>query len=178
MTSLSKSEIRLHWIVGIGMILMMGVGIYMVQTETRSLISTHKSVGIALFVFILARVILRLRKGWPEDVSTGKAWEHSLARVVHWVLILATLAMPLSGMFDSVMGGRGLSLFGLDLIGANIGANGRPEAINKALSDLGGMVHGTTAKVLIGAIALHVAGAFKHHIIDRDSTLKRMMGRS
>lgn len=175
---LSKPEIALHWIVGLGMITLIGVGMYMSRNEVFSLYPTHKSIGIILFVFILTRVVIRMRKGWPENASEGAAWEHNLAHVIHWVLILGTLIMPTSGMMDAVMAGRGLSVFGLDLISANSSAEGQPVAISAGLSDAASFVHGITGKILIAAILLHIVGAFKHHLIDRDTTLARMVGRS
>lgn len=175
--TLSKSEIALHWIAGLGMIILIGVGMYMSRYEVFSLYPTHKSVGTILFAFILVRVVIRLRKGWPENVSEGAMWEHKLAKVIHWVLILGTIAMPLSGMIDAVMAGRGLSVFGLELIGASLNTEGQPQAINSALSNFAGSVHGVVGKVLIAAILLHIAGALKHHILDRDGTLSRMFGR-
>lgn len=176
--ALSKTEVSLHWIVGIGMIAMIAVGIYMEENEVFSLYGIHKSIGVLLFVVILWRVLVRVRQGWPDNISTGAAWEHWLAKIIHWVLILGTIAMPISGMVDSLMAGRGLSIFGLELVGMNMGAEGKPVAINEGLSDTASRVHALVGKVMIGAILLHVAGALKHHVIDRDNTLRRMTGRA
>ncbi len=173
---LSRTEISLHWIVGLGMIALIAAGLYMTRAEgARWLYPLHKSFGVVILGFILWRAVLRLRKGWPEDVSTGASWEHGLARLIHWALILGTLAMPISGMVDSYMGGRGLTVFGYELLAANLGETGRPVAINKALGDVAENVHILSGKVLIAAILLHVAGALKHHVIDKDSTLRRMV---
>lgn len=46
---------------------------------------------------------------------------------------------------------------------------------NEALADIMVQTHGVLAWSLIAMIALHVGGALKHHIIDRDDTLKRML---
>lgn len=176
---ITGKEIALHWIVGLGMIGLIAVGMYMTRVEdARSLYPIHKSVGVLLFVVILWRAVVRLRKGWPENISTGAKWEHGLSRVIHWVLILGTIAMPISGMMDSFMGGRGISVFGLELLPSNIGDNGRPAAINETLANLGETIHGVFGRVLIVAILLHIAGALKHHFIDRDGTLRRMLGHS
>lgn len=177
--SLTRTEISLHWIVGLGMIALIAAGLYMTRVDgARWLYPLHKSFGIVIFAVILWRVVLRVRKGWPDDVSKGAKWEHGIARVIHWVLIVGTIAMPLSGMVDSYMGGRGLTAFGLEILGANMGDNGRPVAINRTLGDIGETVHVLLGKALVAAILLHVLGAFKHHIIDRDSTLRRMVGRA
>jgi cytochrome b561 len=36
-------------------------------------------------------------------------------------------------------------------------------------------VHGVTAVLLVAFIVIHVAAALKHHFIDRDRTLMRML---
>ncbi len=175
-TPLTRTEISLHWIVGLGMIAVIAMGLYMTRTEQFALYGLHKSLGMLLFIFILWRAVLRLRMGWPQEVSSGTRMEHGLARVVHWVLILGTIAMPLSGMLDAYMSGRGLTLFGLDLVAANLGDTGRPIAINESLAELGELIHILAAKIVIAAILLHVVGAIKHHIINKDGTLRRMLG--
>lgn len=174
---LKRREIWLHWIVGVGMLMMLGVGNYIEKAEAKDMIPTHKSVGIVLFFFIIWRVLLRIRKGWPQNVSTGAAWEHKLARIIHWVLILGTIIMPLSGILGSIFAGQGLSVFGLNIVGPNmVEGAARPEAISKAAAQASYALHGITSKVLILAVLLHVAGALKHHFIDRDNTLRRMLG--
>lgn len=175
---LSHSEIALHWIVGIGMIMLIGVGMYMTRNEVLSMYPLHKSIGTLMLIFVVIRAVIRLRKGWPEPVGAGQVWAHRLSRIVHWVLIIGTLAMPLSGIAMSVGGGHGLTVFGLDLIGANIGADGRPEPLNEAMAGAGGAAHGIWGRLLILAIVLHVVGALKHHFVDKDSTLRRMLGRA
>ena len=175
--SISRPEIALHWIVAIGVIGMIAVGQYMHHFEVRSLVGIHKSIGALLLIIILARVILRWRKGWPENISQGPAWQHRLARVVHWVLILGPIAMVGSGINGSIMGGRGLYIFGLEIISANLGANGRPIPINLEVAKAAGMAHAIIGKILLAAIVLHIAGALKHHLLDKDNTLKRMLGK-
>jgi len=175
--SLGKTDILLHWIVGIGIISLISVGIFMKETKTYSLYSVHKSIGILLFLIIAWRVINRVRKGWTEKLSSHKAWEMIAARVSHWLLLVGTLTLPLSGMIDSLMAGRGLSVFGLSLIPSNLGEDGKRVAISKSLSDLAGEIHSIAGYVLIAVISVHVAAALKHHIFDKDNTLKRMLGK-
>ncbi|WP_280638118.1 cytochrome b [Shimia sp. R11_0] len=175
---LSKLERSLHWGVGLGMILLIGLGLYMSENRLFALYPIHKSLGVLLFAFILFRVVVRLRQGWPAHISQGAAWERKLALITHWILIAGTLVLPLSGILDGVMAGRGLSVFGLELIGANLSDEGQRLAISEGISDLAGTVHGFAGKFLVGVIALHVVGAFKHHVIDRDATLRRMLGRT
>lgn len=174
--TLTRTEIGLHWVVALGMLGMLGMGLYMVNTRTFSLMPLHKSIGVTLLVIILWRIGVRWSRGWPQNVATGAAWEHALARLVHWVLILGTLLMPLSGLLTSLAGGRGLSIFGVPVIAPNLGPNGKPLALNEGLSDFGGELHGWVAYTILAAVLLHVLGALKHHFVNRDHTLRRMLG--
>ncbi len=94
MPQLSKFEIHLHWIAAVGMIALLIVGTYMHENEVYSLYPIHKSVGTFLFAIFMIRVVLRLKMGWPETVSTGKKWEHQLSRFVHWALLISTVVLP------------------------------------------------------------------------------------
>jgi len=171
---LSKTTIALHWIVGIFMIVLFGVGQYMSEFEVWSLAPTHKSIGMLVLLIILPRVVWRVIEGWPEPVAPAPQWQERIAKAVHWALILATLAMPLSGMMMSGAGGHGLHIFGFELLAANPNPNNPAEMLplNAALAGAGHLGHEVWSKVL------HVAGALKHHLVDKDTTLKRMLGKS
>lgn len=175
----SKITVVLHWLVALAIITLLAVGIYMTETETYSLYPIHKSVGVIIFVFVLTRVVWRVINGWPKPVGTYQAWEHVLAKIVHWVLIVASVLMPASGMMMSGAGGHGIAVFGVELLARNPDpANPQKVmALNESLAGLGHNLHGIIGYVLVAAILLHVAGALKHHIVDGDGTLKRMLGK-
>lgn len=175
---LSLTTKLLHWIVAIFMISLIAVGIYMNENGVYALYPIHKSMGVIAFVFILWRVIWRVKQGWPTPVSQYHKHEQMLSKLVHWVLIIGTIIMPISGMIMSGFGGHGVAVFGLELVAENY-ANGNPNVkvpINAELSALGSRMHGVVGTVLIGAILLHVVGALKHHFLDKDNTLRRMLG--
>ena len=174
----SGITVSLHWIVAIVFIGMLAVGIYMHETKAYGLYDIHKSVGITLFLFVLVRVAWRIKNGWPVPVSTYAAIEQLMAKVVHWVLIIGTVVMPISGMMMSAGGGHGLAVFGLELLATNPDPLDSTKVIplNEAIGGLGHTIHGVLAKVMIAAIVLHIAGALKHHMVDKDGTLRRMLG--
>lgn len=176
---LSGVSVALHWIVGVTMIVMVTVGVYMTDFEVYELYPIHKSVGMLIFIVILMRVIWRLKQGWPEAASEYKAWEQSLSRLVHWVLIIATVIMPISGMLMSGLGGYGLEIFGLELLAAtpNPDEAGKMIPINGPFAGTAHETHEIAGKVMFVAFLLHVVGALKHHFMDKDGTLKRMLGK-
>ena len=132
--------------------------------EVRNL---HKATGTLVFFFALWRVTWRLGQGFPPAASDRTAWELTLSKLVHGAMLLALIIMPLSGILMSLMGGRGIDMYGLFSIPA--------IAEMKDFARSARAVHGYAAYTLAILIALHIAGALKHAVIDRDGTLRRML---
>ena len=86
--------------------------------------------------------------------------------------------MPVFGFLMSAMGGHGVDLFGLELVACNPDPTNPREviALNSTIAGIMHTMHFLAGYTLIGAVVLHIAGAFKHHIIDKDNTLRRMLG--
>lgn len=175
--SLSPITIGLHWVVGLGCIAMIGVGFFMKNWEVYSLYDTHKSIGVLLLLVIIARVVWRARKGWPKPVSDYTPMEKAASKAAHWGLIIGSLLMPISGFMLSAASGHGVGVFGLRVFPSRYDAEGQAVAYSEALYSLGKLMHEFGGYLLAAVIVLHVAGALKHHFIDKDQTLTRMLGR-
>jgi cytochrome b561 len=175
---LSTMTVSLHWIISATVIFMLVLGFYMATTRTYSLWDLHKSTGIAIFAVVVIRLLWRIRNGWPQPVSVYSRVEQSLAKIVHWVMIVATVIMPLSGMVSAFVGGHDLTLYGWELLADNPDPSGKLRVLprNEALHEFLGEVHTTVAWILAAAVLLHIAGALKHHLVDKDGTLRRMLG--
>ncbi|WP_209262291.1 cytochrome b [Thiorhodococcus minor] len=76
------------------------------------------------------------------------------------------------------MGGHGVAFFGLELVPPNPDPTNPQEVIplNAALAQVGQALHGWGGNLLVGAIVLPVVGALKHQLIDRDATLRCLLG--
>jgi cytochrome b561 len=85
--------------------------------------------------------------------------------------------MPLAGMIYSGASGNGFGIFGLELVPHNYAEDGQVIAYSEAWRDAGQTAHRYLGYALMTLIVLHIAGALKHHFIDRDQTLKRMLGK-
>ncbi|GAK86748.1 putative cytochrome b561 [Vibrio ponticus] len=172
--SLSWQTIALHWITGLAFIGVFALGLYMgeltPETGKFQMMGIHKSLGALILVVALIRIIWRLKEGALPPASPVAAWQDKLAKAIHGILMLATLAMPVSGIAMSVGGGRGVDIFGWQFI-----AKG-DEIV--WLQELGGAIHGLSVNIIIAALVLHIAGAIKHQIVDKDSTISRMVGRA
>ena len=177
---LSKITVAVHWLVGVTIICMPAVGIYMEENEVYALYPIHKSVGALIFMVILARVVWRISQGWPQPVSQYKQWEQLLSKIVHYVLLIGSVIIPLSGIMMSAGGGHGLQVFGLEVIATNPDPLDPQKMLplNETIARTGHSLHGLVSNIVIAAILMHIAGAWKHHLMDKDGTLKRMLGKT
>lgn len=171
----STTTIVLHWLVALLMIGMIISGLYMTRWEDYDIYPLYKSFGITVLAFALLRIMWRIYNGWQKPVSDYIKWEKVLSRVVQYSLIIATMVIPLSGIAMSYMSGRALEWFEVKLLAINL-ETGQILARNSDFANMARGLHEWGAYIIIFAIALHIAGALKHHLIDKDRTLRRMLG--
>lgn len=176
---LSPVTIALHWLIAVGVITLLAVGSYMAQNEIDSLIPLHKSMGMLFFVLIVARVLWRWKNGLPLPVASQAKVLEVIARATHVLLLLLTVVMPLSGITMSVAGGYGLAIFSWQILAAtpDLAHPGEMLALNPAMTNVAHDTHEICGYLLMALIALHILGAFKHHWLDKDRTLRRMLGK-
>ncbi|OOZ39282.1 cytochrome b [Solemya pervernicosa gill symbiont] len=166
--------IGFHWLTAVAVFGLFGLGLYMTgltyyDPGYRSWPDLHRSIGVLLFVLIVARLIWRRIDRHPEPLASHAPWERVLAKRVHAVIYLLLFAVMVSGYLISTADGRGVEVFGLFTIPATISGIDKQE-------DIAGLIHLWLASILIGTALLHAAAALKHHFIDRDRTLRRMLG--
>ena len=136
--------------------------------ERSALIALHMSIGILAFAWLAFRVLWRLTSGFPEEVP-GRTWEQKLSRIVHWLLLAAIATAILSGPLSVLANGRGIDVFDWFTVPALLPGN-------RTLHEIFETMHAISAKpLLIVLLVLHIGGAFKHAVIDRDTTLARML---
>lgn len=178
-SALSKTTIRLHWIVAITMIFLCIVGFYMTNWHDYGYYDLHKAIGVLILLVVVPRVIWRMKMGWPKPLGKDRPLLHVIAMLVHWVLIISTLSMPVFGLLMSAVGGHGVDIFGWQMIDTHF-APGTHDAVpySPFWAEVGEQGHEINGYLLMGTIVLHVLGALKHHTIDKDGTLRRMLGHS
>lgn len=163
-----------HWIVALLVIGLLCVGLYMTGLKPGpdmfKIYALHKSVGIVVLGLAVLRLIWTLSNPHPHALPTHQKWERFLAKLVHVFLYFAIIAMPLSGWIMSSAKGFPVNLFGIE--GLTL-----PDLVStdKNIARSAGQFHEFAAYALIAAIGLHFAGAMKHHVIDKDGTLRRMV---
>ena len=163
--------IFLHWISALAVIGLFAVGYWMVDLNYysewyRTAPHYHKSAGILLAVLTLARLIWKVKSTSPSGI--GNKLERASAKVAHVLLYALLVALFVSGYLISTADGRGIDVFNWFSL---------PSAgeLFDNQEDLAGNVHEWLAYGLIALAAIHALAALKHHFIDKDSTLKRMI---
>lgn len=165
------ASILLHWSVAGLVLWLYWQGNQIEGAETREarlpMILAHNSVGVLLIVGALARTGLRLVKGMPARPKQFVVFEF-LAATVPWALIALVLVLVASGVLVWWSVGQPLSVFGLVDFPS-------PLAASRALHEQMESVHVVAAHLTFALVILHVLGALKHLLIDRDGTFERML---
>jgi len=169
----SPITVVLHWVLGFAMLYMLFVGLYMTGLDNGAAkwgyYSLHKSVGVILFVLAVLRIWWRYLNRLPKPLSSSPEWQEQIASIVHIMLLISTVLLPLSGFIMSVSGGFPVAAFGFELVG---------ESSDKVewLANVAHTVHSVSSYAVMAIVFLHVAGALKRSVINRDGTISRMVG--
>ncbi len=141
---------------------------YVNQAVFPTLMMYHKSVGFTTLMVSVLFLLWRLMSIKPDWPSTMLRYEQWLARLVHALLYLLIIVMPLSGWIMSVAAGYIPSYFGWFAVPfPGVG-------FNKALAAVCSEVHEIAAWSFAGLLILHILGALKHHLLDKNNILRRM----
>lgn len=131
--------------------------------------SIHKTLGVTLFFVALARILWALSQPKPAPLHPERRLESFAAEMVHWLLYGSLLLVPLSGWVHHA------ATTGFAPIWWPFGQNLPFVPKSETIANTAAGLHIVFERVLIVSILLHIAGALKHHLIDRDVTLKRML---
>lgn len=160
----SKSMIVIHWVTALAVL-----GAWLTSEGGRHMAEDppllHFSLGLAVLVLVVPRLILRLAGGAP-DVEPQGGWLGATARAGHAVLYLFLIALPLTGWYAASRMGVPVSFFGLYLPAIAEQVQGRPGLI----ADL----HENGGTVILYLAGLHALMAIWHQFVLRDGTLQRM----
>jgi len=161
-----------HWSMAIGLVGMLLAGYFMTDLPNSrfkiDVYSLHKSTGLTLLALLVFRLLWRWLDPTPLLPAHTPRWQRLLAKASHGLLYLLMLAMPLSGWLYNSAANFPLRWFGTIRIPALSGPD-------RELKHLAGDLHEAFAIALAILLCVHVAAALKHHFIDRDSILKRML---
>ncbi len=172
MTRYSAPSIALHWLVAALLVATFPLGLYMtglpLSPRKLQLFSYHKWIGVTIFALAWLRLAWRLRHAPPPLPAAMPRWQQRAAHAVHGLLYALLIAIPLSGWLYSSASGVPTVYLGLWQL---------PDVVDrdKALADALRGVHRSLNWTLAALVALHVLAALKHHFVDRDGLLHRML---
>jgi cytochrome b561 len=166
----SGVAITLHWLLALMIIVAFGVGVYMsdlpVSPTRLKLYNWHKWAGVSILALSALRLLWRLGHKPPADVPMP-AWQATAAHATHGLLYLLFFAVPLIGWAYSSAAGYPIVWFGVLPLPDFV-------PVDKALAEAIKPWHGRAAFAMLLLVLVHVAGAIKHQLVDRDGLINRM----
>jgi cytochrome b561 len=167
----TRTAILLHWIAALLIACNFVLGLSMVDLpfgpQKFRWYGWHKWTGITVFLVTLLRLLWRTAYPAPPAVAMPD-WQRKAARATHLLLYGLMLVIPLSGWLYS--SATGVSVVYLGLVPL-------PDLVSKdkALAEVLKAVHVTLNFTLLALVFVHTGAAFKHHLVDRDGVLVRMV---
>jgi cytochrome b561 len=169
----TKTAMLLHWLTALLIIAAFFLGLVMVDihgiTPTKlKYYSWHKWLGVTVLAVACLRVLWRKANKPPAALASIPAWQHKVADAMHYLLYFLIFAVPLSGYLYTTAAGVPVVYLGLFQIPALFEPNTELKPILKT-------VHYVLTMTMAASVVAHALAALKHHFIDRDATLKRML---
>ena len=162
----------LHWLMAALLFGLLALGFYMhdlpLSPEKLQLYSWHKWAGVTAFLLVLVRLAWRFTHRPPALPESMPKTMQLAAHAGHLALYALMIAIPLSGWLMSSAKGFQTVYFGVLPI---------PDLLvkNKELGECLAEVHEALNIALILVVVGHVGAALKHHFIDKDDILSRML---
>ena len=164
-----RTAVVLHWVLAVLITLTTVIGWRMMLIEhqpgSEQYFDLHKSIGLIIAAFVLARVLWRLGHR-PEPLLGRPTWSARLAATTHALLYVLMVLLPITGYLGASYSKAGVRWFGL--------ATPQWARADHDLSERYLTVHGVLLWSLVALLALHVLGAFKHLLLDKDQVFQRM----
>ena len=166
----TRAAVYLHWTLALLLAAQIGLGWYMSAIEDEpgsgGYFALHKSTGLVIATLVVLRIFWRLTHPPQPLPASVPVWQRRLAAASHALLYAVMVLMPTTGYLGASYGKNAVPFFGLQ--------TPRWAAPDHDLAERFFAVHSVLAWVLVGLVALHVLGALKHLVADRDGVFQRM----
>lgn len=173
-TRLDWTTISLHWGIAILTIALFFIGDWMVGLSYYDPWyyegpRWHKGLGIMLFVAILLQGFWQFFRMPVISLLNPKSWQSRLSSLMHFALIIVIYGLVVTGYLIVTGKGQGITFFDLFSFPSLI-------ELDEIAMQWVGDIHNYGATILMVLVGLHLFAALKHHFVDKDSILKRMLG--
>lgn len=163
----------LHWLLAFSIIGLIAIGWYMARLNDEDilywrLLDFHQALGLGVLVLAGVKTVWLFISPNPRQLPELASWERRTARTVYLAFISAMVIIPVTGLLFVATNGEAVDVYGLITI---------PEMghLSKGVrADLSN-VHYFMSYGCAMLIALHIIAALKHHFIDLNSSLRRML---
>ena len=182
MTPLGNSKERygaiamlFHWSMAALLIGLAALGLYMIglpdvgfTTLKVTLVIYHKEFGLLAFALLALRLSWRITHVLPGLVEAMPQWQQIAAQFLQLLLYALIAALPISGYLMSSAAGIPVSLFGVATL---------PDLVHRSDDEFRryAIIHQWLAYLLMACVIAHIAAALKHHFVDKDRTLRKML---
>ncbi len=169
----SVQAMTLHWLIAFLIIWAFSIGWIVDEfphliADKGKYMSWHKWTGVTVFALTLWRLLVRIFHPAPPLPATTSCWERAASHSIHGLLYLLMLAVPLTGYLYSASAGRPVVYLGLVPLPMLIEPNATLKPLLKS-------AHVFLNYTLFCLFVLHILAALKHHVINRDGVLARMV---
>ena len=180
----NTTAIVLHWIIAALILINIVAGLAGMDDKNpnvRSIIDFHKSVGLTVLGLVALRILWRMASKPPPMPGTYSQREQRLAHVAHTVLYALILLLPVTGyIHDSAFklaAQHPIKLYGLVPFPRIGFIEHLDPATKEQVHSVFFAAHVWLGYALYALLALHILGVIKHHAIDREAELQRMLPR-
>lgn len=163
----------LHWLIAVVVLAQLGSGFFLGDlappgTPARATaLGAHASFGVLIGALAIAAVLRRWRHRPPPWPAAMHPWQGTVAELGHEAMYICMIAAPLCGYVAANFGAQPITLFGAHL------APWGPDVT--ALYRVFSFLHDMASWALCVLIAVHIAAALKHGLVDRDGVFWRMI---
>lgn len=161
----------LHWMMAALVIGLFALGYWMRTLDYydpwyQRAPNLHMSLGVLLIALLAVRIVWRFSN--PKPRSLAKSWvEQTVSSIAHVMMYLVLIGLSVTGYLFATGGGKPINVFDWFEV--------PPLITAKTLADRAGEIHEWLAYGIMAIAAVHAIGALKHHFLDRDDTLVRMI---
>ncbi len=171
----SKIALLLHWLIALMIIGLIIFGLLMTNPDMPNrfvMYQLHKSMGISVLILSCLRMLWRFTHKPPALPEGMKGWEIFAAKSTHIAFYVIMIGMPLLGWAMVSASPLGIPTRLFDIIPwPDMPGITRGKELEATLKFL----HGNIGKATIALIALHIGAALKHHLVNKDDVLTRML---
>ncbi|MEM6275654.1 MAG: cytochrome b/b6 domain-containing protein [Pseudomonadota bacterium] len=166
-----------HWLTALLIVGVIATGVIAHNLSTADpsslawkirLYSVHKTIGLTIFFTALFRILWAISQPKPAMIGGDKKAQAFLAEVVHYTLYASLILVPLTGWMTHA------ATEGFAPIKWPFGQELPFIPNDPELAERFATAHKFFERVMVASLFLHIAGALKHHVIDKDATLRRM----